>query len=251
MFCKKVAIEFIASNQEMFDLAERPYPSVQNLPEWFGKMDRYINTHPDVDKYGDPNSTIKKCMPVVDIISAGYHIPLISDVWLDNGGENNLSFTWSWNEIELITLQKPEQHTSYPTPSGYYNSVFKWVNPWIIKTPPGWSTLFVHPQHHEELPFRALSALVDTDKHPAPVNLPFHVRKGFDGLIKRGTPIIQLIPFKREEFTASFSQDKDNVLKNIWTKAHTLFFERYQKHFWTPKKFSIEEKKTSKCPFSF
>jgi len=246
---KKINIEFVADNQEILELAEKPYPAIQNLPEWFKKSKRYIHTHRDIDQYNDPNSTVKKCMPVVDMIGAGYHIPLHSDIWIENGGEDHLSFKWSWDQIEVVSFQTPEQHDGYPVPSGFYKSVFKWINPWILRTPPGWSTLFMHPQHHEELPFRCLSALVDTDKHPSPVNFPFFVRKGFDGLIEKGTPMIQAIPFKRENFEASFSTDKDGLFKRMWNKAHTVFFERYQKHFWTPKSFKIKAK--GQCPMGF
>jgi hypothetical protein len=251
MFCKKIQLEFICGKEDMLSLLERPYPAIQNTPEWFKHCERYVNGIKDIDSFSDPNSTIKKCMPVVDMIGTGYHIPLYSDVWLENAGEDNLSFKWSWDTLEIVSIQKPEQYTKYPIPFGYYNTVFKWINPWTVKTPPGWSCLFVHPQHHEELPFRSLSALVDTDKHPIPVHLPFFLRKGFDGLIPKGTPMIQIIPFKREHFTSSFSWDKGNLLKTAWTKAHTVFFERYQKFFRSAKTYEQGSEKKSKCPLGF
>lgn len=251
MFSRKVNIDFIALNKDILEIAEKPYPAIQNTPEWFKQTDRYINNVKDVDTYNDPNSTIKKCMPVIDILGAGYHIPLHSDVWLDNAGEHQLSFRWSWDNIQVVSFQKPEQHSKYPTPPGYYSSVFKWINPWIVKTPPGWSCLFVHPQHHEELPFRCMSALVDTDKHPTPINFPFHLRKGFNGLIPKGVPMIQVIPFKREHFKASFSWDEKGIFKKTWDKAHTVFFERYQKFFRSNKIYEQGGVKESKCPFGF
>lgn len=251
MLSKKVHIEFVAKNKDELEILEKPYPSIQNTPSWFKTMPRYIHGHPDVDSYGDPNSTIKKCLPVVDMMGSGYHIPLYSDVWVENAGELNLSFRWSIDSMEVVTSQKAEQHKNYPVPLGYYEPVFKWVNPWIVKTPPGWSTLFLHPQHHEDLPFHSFSALVDTDKHPIPVNFPFFLRKGFDGLIPKGTPLIQVIPFKREKFKAVYKSDEDNFFKRAWDKAHSVFFERYQKHFWSQKTYTISEQKKSKCPFGF
>jgi len=186
------------------------------------------------------------------MMSAGYHIPLCSDVWVDNNGPNNLSFKWSWELGDIVTLQKPDQHQTYPVSLGGYPSVFKWVNQWIVKTPPGWSCLFVHPQHHEELPFRCLSAMVDTDKHPTPVNFPFFLRKGFSGLIPKDTPIIQVIPFKRESFTATCGWDEEGILKKTWDKAHTVFFDRYSRFFRSTKEFKeVETKTKASCPFGF
>jgi hypothetical protein len=251
MFSKKVCINFVAESKEQLNLLSKPYPSIQNPPEWYTNTERYIHGIKNIDEFNDPNSTIKKCMPVVDMLGAGYHIPLHSDVWMENNGEEHLVFRWAWEEIQVVSLQKPEQHSSYPVPPGYYKSVFKWINPWIVQTPPGWSCLFVHPQHHEELPFKCLPALVDTDKHPTPVNIPFFVKKGFDGLIPINTPFVQIIPFKRAEFTSSFSYDKDGKFKALWNKAHTVFFERYQRFFWTPKKYEQGKEKSNKCPFGF
>lgn len=252
MFFKKVEIEFIAANEIMADILEKPYPAKLRTPEWFAKTSRYIHDVPDVDQYGDPNSTIKKCLPVIDALGAGYHIPLYCDLWMENAGELNLSFKWSWEYGSVVTVQKTEQHSSYPVPFGYYPTAFKFLNPWIVKTPPGWSTLFIHPQHHEELPFRCLSGLVDTDKFPAFVHFPFFLKKGFNGLIPKQTPMIQAIPIKRENFKASYSWDKGFTLKKIWNKAQSEFFERYQRHFRQPKSYGNVDKKESKgCPFGF
>jgi hypothetical protein len=252
MFSSGINIEFIAATPEILDIAEKPLLASRNQPEWFSKTPRYVHGERDVDHFNDPTSTIKKCMPVVDMMFAGYHIPLPSDVWLENAGENNLSFKWSWDLGDVVSLQKPDQHQLYPVPLGCYPSVFKWINPWIVKTPPGWSCLFIHPQHHEELPFRCLSALVDTDKHPAPVNFPFFLRKGFNGLIPQNTPIIQVIPFKREKYTSTFDWDKKSIFKKTWDKAHAVFFDRYARFFRSRKDFEAPTpKKTKGCPFGF
>jgi hypothetical protein len=241
-------IKFICSEKELLHLLERPYPAMKKLPDWICNTPSYIGGEKGIDSFSDPNTTIKKCMPVFDAMTAGYHIPLISDTWVELNKEANLTCRWSWTSIEVVSIQKPEGYSTYPVPNGYHKVAFKWINPWIVKTPPGWSCLFTQPLHYDDLPFSCLPAIVDTDKHPSPIHLPFFMKKSFTGLIPKGTPLIQVIPFKREEFTSEFSFD-NGFFKRQWTKAHSVFFDRYQKFFRTPKVYKQGEEK--KCPFAF
>lgn len=245
---KKIKIEFISDTKEMLDVLERPYPAIQKLPDWFSNMPSYTGGRRSVDEFNDPTSTIKKCMPVFDAMTSGYHIPLHSDVWVENGGEKNINIRWSWDEIQVVDIQKQEQLQNYPIPTGYYPTSFKWINPWIVRTPPGWSCMFTHPMHYDDLPFKSLSAIVDTDKYPTPVNIPFFLRRTSSELIQKGTPIIQVIPFKRENLISEFSYDY-GFFKQQWKKAHSVFFDRYNKFFRSNKKFENGQEK--KCPFAF
>lgn len=254
MFSKKLPIKFIADTKEFYDVASgdvkiEPHPSSWNTPVWFKNTPAYIDDKKSIDTYSDPNSTIKKCMPFVDSMRAGYVIPLPCDIWIYNEGEDRIKIQWSWENLELVSETRKEQHSLLPIPNGYYNRAFKWINHWIVKTPKNWSCLFTHPIHHDELPFKCLTSMVDTDKYPSPVHFPFFLKKDFNGMIPKGTPLMQVIPFKREVFRSEFSYDKDNLLKNIWNKAHTEFFDRYAKNFRSPK--TYEQGEASKCPFAF
>jgi hypothetical protein len=246
---RKIPIKFIADTENFLEIAPKPMPASKNVPTWFKNTPSYLNDKKSVDRNNDPNSTIKKCMPATDALNAGYHIVLPCDVWVFNEGENRIKFQWSWDEITVVALQAKENHALYPIPNGFYSQAFKWVNHWITKTPKGWSCLFTHPMHQDELPFQCLPAMVDTDKFPLPVNFPFLLRKDFNGLIPKGTPIIQVIPFKRETFRSEYSWDKGNVFKKLWDKAHTEYFDRYLKNFRSPKTFEEGGLTKPKCPF--
>jgi hypothetical protein len=182
-------------------------------------------------------------MPVFDMMTAGYHITLPCDVWVKNDG-NNINFKPASDDLHLVSGQRKDQYENYPIANEYYDVVFKWTNNWIVNTPKGWSCLFVHPYHYEDLPFKTLSGMVDTDKYPASVNFPFLFRKDFQGLIPKGTPIVQIIPFKREKMIHEYSYDT-GFFKRLWNKAHTEFFNRYGKNFREKKVY--EEKRS--CPF--
>jgi hypothetical protein len=253
MFNKNLVLDFVANDKEFFDVARNdkqiePHPSSWQTPTWLKNTSAYVNDKRAIDEYSDPTSTIKMCMPVQDILKAGYIIPLPCDVWVYNEGENKIKFQWSWDGINLISEQRKDQYSLYPVPDAYYNTAFSWTNHWIVKTPKNWSCIFSHPMHRDELPFKCMSSIVDTDKYPAPVNFPFFLRKDFQGLIPKGTPLMQVIPFKREKFKSRFSYD-NGVLKTLWKKAHTSFFNRYADNFRTPKNF--EQGDVKKCPFAF
>jgi hypothetical protein len=241
-------ITFLADSKHMLNLLERPIPAIKKLPNWIQNTPSYINNTKGVDHFNDPDSTVKKCMPVMDSMTAGYYILTHSDIWVENKGPENFMIRWAWDTIKVIEVHKKEQLQLYPTPEGYCKTPFKFLNPWIIKTKKQWSSFLTHPLHYDDLPFRCVPAIVDTDKHPIPINFIFFIKNGFSGLIPKGTPIMQVIPFKRENCKSEFSYDKGK-LKLEWEKAYSVFFDRYKRFFRSPKKY--EQGDIRKCPFHF
>jgi hypothetical protein len=241
-----IKINFLCKDKFFYGLLEKPYPATKIQPNWLKKLPIYKSTN-KIDDLGNPTTTVKKCMPFLDANNAGYYITLQSDVWVENDKNGNIKIKWATPDFDVVSSHTYSQIENYPIPEGYdTKSIFKWENQWIVRTPSKWSCLFTHPIHFDELPFMSLTGLVDTDKFPETINFPFFIKKDFEGLIPKGTPIIQVIPFKRECFTATYSID-DGKLKNLWAKAKTVFFDRYKKFFREPKHFTQSE---SKCPFS-
>lgn len=241
----KKKIEFITRYKNILDVIEKPFPASNNIPNWYKNMPAYVNDKKEVDNFGDPTATIKKCMPFLDAMTAGYHIPLPCDVWVTNN-DGQIDFKWSIDDLEIVSIHKQDQYNLYPVPEGYIPVAFKWLNPWLVVTPKGHSCIFKHPTHYEDLPFQCLTGVVDTDKHPYEVNFVFFLKKGFEGLIEKGTPIIQVIPFKRYDYSAIYHSNYSKY-DIIWRKAKTVFFDRYKRFFRSIKKYEMQEK--SKCPF--
>jgi hypothetical protein len=246
---KKIPIKFVATTKQVLEVLKKPEPASKTLPEWYKSMPFYMSNEKDVLETGEPNGTIKKCMPVLDAMTAGYHIPLHSDIWVDNS-QGIPTFKSTRVVNNFISIHDIGQYHTFPFSQDFYPQAFKFTHEWIVQTPKGWSCLFTHPLFHEDLPFRSLPGLVDTDKHPAVVSILFFIRKDFKGLIPCGTPITQVIPFKREKFTAQYSVDDGSII-NKWYRAATSFFDVYKNNFRTPKEFLVDENKKSKCPFGF
>lgn len=242
-------IQFIAVDEEALNDFPHPKPSSSFIPTWFKDMPSFIGDKKYIGGNGNPNSTVKKCVPFLDVMTAGYMIPLPCDVYFRQKGktiEVNSSYA---GQTDLVLQQDFEQHFLYPLPEEYYPVAFKWNNPWLIKTKKGWSTLIVQPSHHD-LPFVTLSGLVYTDKHPLPICFVFFIRRDFEGVIPKGTPIAQCIPIKRTNFTATVSYNLDTFIKK-WRRATTQAFDRYKTYFHSPKSYKIKnENQASKCPFA-
>jgi len=113
------------------------------------------------------------------------------------------------------------------------------MNPWAIKTPKGYSVLIIQPMHREA-PFTILPAIVDTDNYKAPINFPFVMNdKNWEGLIPTGTPIAQIIPFKREQWKMEFGKEKElDEIKKIQKKLNIAFWDRYKRFYWYRKEYN-------------
>lgn len=225
-------MEIIFTNTSSFEDLEKPQPASNFIPEWYKTMDSYTNGKKQPDGSGITTATIKKCMPVFDTITAGYIITSPADVWvtLKDGAPR-----YEWAALDLITFHSSQQVPYYPSDRKFRYPLElypKWTNYWSIKTPKGYSTLFLQPMHRDSV-FTIISGIVDTDFYTAPVNFPFILNDpNFEGLIPKGTPIAQVIPIKRDNWKMSFGQEKELAeQKQVTQKLLTNFFDKYKKTF--------------------
>ena len=215
---KKVSFKSTRPNFEL----PHPTPAYKNIPEW------YRTTKP----FADNHETLKKCIPILDSMTAGYMLTLASDVFFSNGTVQDVS------DIKIVQSHANSQIGDLRIPAEYYNTVYKWINSFILKTPKGYSTLFVHPLNRIDLPFQTLSGLVDTDVFPLEVNFPFLIKKDFVGIIPAGTPIAQAIPVKREDWISDVEDQERYDLPSFAHTMHNPPFNFYKKKFWKKKKYS-------------
>lgn len=85
-------------------------------------------------------------------------------------------------------------------PSGYSKYHFHWVVNWGPELPKGYSALYLNPLNSFDLPFFNTSGIIDNDIISTPGRLPFFIQEGYNGILKKGTPYLQIIPFKREDW---------------------------------------------------
>jgi hypothetical protein len=231
---KQKTIKFIASSKSSYNVFDKPIPASKIIPEWYKKTNKNIGNVFSVGDNGNPSETIKACMPVFDIMTAGYFITMPADAFFEKIGED-YKVAWSTDLLSLIESHPTAQYENLKIPDQYNNQVYKFVQPWIIKTPPGYSCLFVSPTYRNDLPFYTFPSIVDTDKHPVPVNFPFFLNKNFSGIIEHGTPIVQVIPFKRDSWNSESLFDQSMKHQDEWQRAKIKISNKYKTFFRTVK----------------
>lgn len=217
----EIVIEFHGDGARPFP---RPVPAVQETPDWLKRMPA------DADlPAGGTVQTVKKCPPFVDALTGGYLIPLIADVEFRMESDGLKSDS----ELPVIETHSPQQFLGSPMQG---RTIVKFMNPWIVKTPPGWSCLFVQPLNRFDLPFHILSGIVETDTYYREIAFPSicTMRPGESVLLKRGTPIAQLFPLRRESWRAEYSRTRLEERGRIESEFGEGW---YREHHWERKDF--------------
>lgn len=206
-----------------------PKPATASVPDWYKNLESYIGNEKKPSGDGNTSATIKRCMPVFDAITGGYILYTYTDVWISQ--KDNMPW-YEWPSFEPIQWHPVEQAPFHPNRNGHQISYPKWINPWSIQTPPGYSTLFIQPMHRESI-FTILPGIVDTDQYNSPVNFPFVLNNiKYEGLIPAGTPMAQVIPFKRDSWEMNMGTQEDLENQNKTTiKLRTRFFDSYKSQF--------------------
>lgn len=213
---KKPSIKFYTNIPGLADIPElQPQPAHNFIPQWWKSLPKQ-KPYPEIQ-------TVKVCPALPDFFSQGYIIPLWSDMILRYSKEKN-EFLWyagrpdSTNPI-FISSHSNEQFVDFVSPSfqgreGYF--VFKFNSPWFITTSKGYSVFQLPLFYHFNEKFSVLPGIIHTDTHNQ-INQQVLCHKDDEEIfIKRGTPFVQYIPFKRTKYDlivgASTQEDKDYTL---------------------------------------
>lgn len=230
----KQTINFIASSRHVSEVRERPKPAAELMPNWWKDMPVFSTENKfSLSPYS--NVTAKKCFPLLDGITAGYIVTLWADVYIKNV-DGYMSARWTTTEPVLDSWDV-RQSSTYEVPEGFGLPVFKYLHGWIPKTPAGYSCYVTHPVGYPNLPIRTITGVIDTDKLDTYANAPFVIQKDFEGIIEKGTPMFQIIPFKRDEWTATFSERSIEDTNIAQEKLHTKILSSYGRNIRSKKSY--------------
>ena len=236
MFKRKPILKYESTLKEYPDTI---VPSKSVIPEWYRKIPKWANNEIFTMDEG-VNQTVKQCMPFLDALSCGYVATLPYDLVVKVKEDGSPYIVWNDELTNTPNTPgwRPKIAHENIVPKGYYPTEYTWNSCVSFEVPSGYNMLITHPLNRHDLPFLTLTGIIEGNFTVQPHgSLPFYIREGFEGLIRQGTPIFQIIPFRVE----SWHSKKESGLAEqglINQKASALVFNGWYKNkFWTRKEY--------------
>lgn len=197
-----------------------PKPAQSVIPQWYKEADRFAkmsngdyykaskNICPfpkegTVDDYGKI-PTWKACPAIMDGFATGYVLRTPCDItfYKNSSGKIDVKIE-DMNYKDFCTARPPMDQFEHPL--GYYKNHFAWQPDWGLEVPEGYSCLYMTPMNRFDLPFMNTTGVVDNDKVHLSGTFPFFIVEGWEGTIPAGTPYMQILPFKREDWQSEIN----------------------------------------------
>jgi hypothetical protein len=192
-----------------------PSPTQDTIPNWYKDADRFAKM-PNGEYYKAPKEvcpfpkegtaddygkipTWKACPAILDAFLTGYVFKIPCDITFYKNKFNKIEAKVKDPKCrDFISSRAPMPQFQHP--KGYYKDHFAWMPDWGLELPEGYSALFMTPMNRFDLPFLNTTGIVDSDKVHLLGSFPFFIAEGWEGTIPAGTPYLQILPFKRENW---------------------------------------------------
>jgi hypothetical protein len=217
---KSKDIKFISNRFHLTeDSPSVPQASSKLISDWYKKADRFgkdENGEYKVAPDGGKVPTWKSCPAVLDVMTTGYMLKTPCDIEFYLNDKNKISVKVEDKKCHDFCTPRDPLPQFYQ-PDGYYLDHFAWFIDWGIELPPGYSALYLTPMNRFDLPFINTVGIIDNDKVHLSGSLPFFIREGWTGTIPAGTPYVQILPFKRENWKSEIIIEEPKLLpkKNV------------------------------------
>lgn len=229
-------------NYNILSIKYHPVPSKQLIPKWYSKADKYEKNEKGEYKLnylGGKLFTYKACPALLDMFTSGYLYVTPCDITFYKEFENKYNVKTEKGYEDFCSV-RPDME-NFEIPYGYMKNHFHWYPNWAPRLPEGYSALYISPINRFDLPFVTTAGIIDNDKMDTPGLIPFFLREGFEGTIPAGTPYVQIIPFKREDWKMEIQHHTyEEILTRHQNQANlyrTKDGGQYKKFTWTRKKY--------------
>jgi len=219
-------------------LKDHPVTAVSKVPKWYKDMSKFIdNKKGPFMSEGVTNLTLKMCPPFLDAMTSGYMIVTPMDILVEKIS-GKVKFSWNGEKV-LVEQHDRLQFPGLTVSDEFYQDAYKFNTTNIVETPPGYSLLYTHPLNRVDLPFLSFSGVVDTDSYKIlPINIPFLIKKDFEGIIEKGTPISQIIPIKRENWKNVVEPHSKEKSEFALIDLKSTIIRSYKNRWWNKKTYN-------------
>ena len=243
-------IHFSAHKDIVAQKKLNPVPIKTNIPEWFKKLN-----------HNNQHKTVKGCVPFLETLTTGYLLKTPQQFLINH---NEFKEDSRVTELQIPDTSFPDKEKKFCLYNLNYSAdghnpqqikgsplaqknldvhVQKILNPWYIKTAPGYSCLFLPPLNNTDSRFSIIPGIVNTDKFESRINFPFIVNGDkyphLKDTIEEGTPYVQVIPFKRNSWKMKINSLNDsNINKKLikfgflWKLIHSYKTIVWEKISW-------------------
>ncbi len=184
--------------------------SLTNQPSWFKRIKK-------------EGGSLRRCAGTIDFLTAGVTLPMWTNYrfrpdgrgsWETGSDDFFPSAVIGGKDVPIGSISGFNYNSTGECPmtavrkieTGQYPKI---INPWRIETAPGWSTLMVPIYWEPNEDYTVLPAIVHTDFYHQ-MNVVINPINDRPFTIRFGTPMAQLIPFKRDsDFTEVLFNDEE------------------------------------------
>jgi hypothetical protein len=218
----------VISTVKGLELVDEALPRAANkfIPEWW-RDTPLIETSITTDEVIPGN--VKNCPSFPDYFSKGIIIPMWADTLLKYDRSTD-TFSWKTSYPDFSWDIHPNEQFLSHVPFKFLHQtgkfVFKSNCPWKIVTPPGYSVYQLPLFYHYTNEFTVFPGVIDTDTHHDINQQVLLTAEKDEIFIKRGTPFVQYVPFKRESLKTEIRYQTEED-KNKFDNYNLSFFTRF------------------------
>ena len=219
--------------------AVSPVPAKHCLPDYYRMIPAPSRTSPTFQEDTTFQSNVRACVPFQDALTAGYIQCTWTDLYIEVT-DTTIKYNYADGALPLMTDRRMADALRTAWGATFVDVEFAWLSKWQPQTPPGYSLLITHPLNRHDLPFVTSSGIIDSDKftNAGVGEIPFYLKRGFTGLIPCGTPMYQVIPIKRTDWTADYRSSNDKRRPQNSSMIRRYFTGGYRRLFWQRKSYT-------------
>ena len=202
----------------------RPTPYKNMKPDWWKAMPSNFGGN-------DLNKTVKMCPSFYDLFANAYVLRMWCDTKITRQSDG--MFFWETPDENFIWGGHSKEQMLDYTPAWLKERAWataKPVSPWLAKTPKGYSIYQLPVMYDFNPHFVALQGVIHSDWYHG-LNVPmflFSEKEHFE--IKLGTPLAIHVPFKREKFSATISEENKEY-ETLRKKSHLVSSVKFKNSY--------------------